>query len=49
MIKINKLLSSQIFQEPKKASQVEQVLNEFSRCIQVTPLLTRQHLLPEQQ
>ncbi|XP_062276956.1 ATP-dependent DNA helicase DDX11 [Scomber scombrus] len=23
-----------IFQEPKKASQVEQVLNEFSRCIQ---------------
>lgn len=26
----------QIFQEPKKANQVEQVLNEFSRCIQVT-------------
>uniref|UniRef100_A0A3B3VJ91 ATP-dependent DNA helicase DDX11 n=1 Tax=Poecilia latipinna TaxID=48699 RepID=A0A3B3VJ91_9TELE len=24
-----------IFQEPKKANQVEQVLNEFSRCIQV--------------
>lgn len=25
----------QIFQEPKKANQVEQVLTEFSRCIQV--------------
>lgn len=25
----------QIFQEPKKANQVEQVLSEFSRCIQV--------------
>lgn len=25
----------QIFQEPKKANQVEQVLSDFSRCIQV--------------
>uniref|UniRef100_A0AAR2LXY8 Helicase ATP-binding domain-containing protein n=1 Tax=Pygocentrus nattereri TaxID=42514 RepID=A0AAR2LXY8_PYGNA len=25
-----------VFQEPKKASQVEQVLSEYSRCIQVT-------------
>uniref|UniRef100_A0AAX7TZC8 Helicase ATP-binding domain-containing protein n=1 Tax=Astatotilapia calliptera TaxID=8154 RepID=A0AAX7TZC8_ASTCA len=29
-----------IFQEPKKANQVEQVLNEFSRCIQVKLGLT---------
>ncbi|XP_047204207.1 ATP-dependent DNA helicase DDX11 isoform X1 [Girardinichthys multiradiatus] len=28
-----------IFQEPKKANQVEQVLGEFSRCIQVTSTL----------
>ncbi len=25
----------QIFQEPKKASQVEQVLSDYSKCIQV--------------
>lgn len=25
----------QIFQEPKRANQVEQVLTEYSRCIQV--------------
>uniref|UniRef100_A0A671VRG8 ATP-dependent DNA helicase DDX11 n=1 Tax=Sparus aurata TaxID=8175 RepID=A0A671VRG8_SPAAU len=29
-----------IFQEPKKANQVEQVLSEFSRCIQVDSSLT---------
>ncbi len=28
-------LCVQIFQEPKKASQVEQVLSDYSKCIQV--------------
>lgn len=31
----NQILFIQIFQEPKKASQVEQVLSEYSKCIQV--------------
>lgn len=34
--KLSQLLP-QIFQEPKKANQVEQVLSEYSRCIQVKP------------
>ena len=38
--KLSQLLS-QIFQEPKKANQVEQVLSEFSRCIQVKQSLLK--------